>query len=83
MFTEPGTYEVRLVVEDDNGATSETQFSLSIEDSSASDLKQPSVALVAASILGSLALGGSLVFVLTRKTAPDTSLPKWEKKSLD
>jgi hypothetical protein len=83
MFTEPGTYEVRLVVEDDNGATSETQFSLSIEDSSASDLKQPSIALVAATVLGSLALGGSLVFVLTRKTAPDTSLPKWEKKSLD
>ena len=83
MFSEPGIYEVRLVVEDDNGASSETQFSLSIEDSSSSDLKQPSMAFLAAAVLVSVVLGGSLVLVLSRKTASDTSVPKWQKKTTD
>ena len=83
MFSEPGIYEVRLVVEDDNGASSETQFSLSIEDSSSSDLKQPSMAFLAAAVLVSVVLGGSLVLVLSRKTASDTSVPKWQKMTTE
>ena len=71
------------MVEDDNGASSETQFSLSIEDPSSSDLKQPSMAFLAAAVLVSVVLGGSLVLVLSRKTASDTSVPKWQKKTTD
>lgn len=83
MFSDPGIYDVRLVVEDDNGASSEIQFSLSIEDSTSSTLKQPSMAFLAATVLISVVLGGSLVLVLTRKTASDTSVPKWQKKSTE
>ena len=83
MFSDSGIYDVRLVVEDDNGASSEIQFSLSIEDSTSSTLKQPSMAFLAATVLISVVLGGSLVLVLTRKTASDTSVPKWQKKSTE
>ena len=83
MFSDPGIYDVRLVVEDDNGASSEIQFSLSIEDSTSSTLKQPSMAFLAATVLISVVLGGSLVLVLTRKTASVTTVPKWQKKSTE
>ena len=81
-FSESGIYDVRLVVEDDNGASSETQFSLVLEDSSSTVQTYPRTAFIVASVLVSLLVGGSIAFVISRSKSSDSSLPKWNAKSV-
>ena len=81
-FSESGYYDIRLVVEDDNGASSETQFSLILENSSPTVQNQPRTALIVASVLASLLVGGSITLVVSRSKSSDSSLPKWNGKSL-
>ena len=81
-FSESGHFDVRLVVEDDNGASSETQFTLVLEDSSASVQNQPRMAFVVASVLVSLLVGGSIAFVISRSKSSPSTLPKWSTNSV-
>ena len=81
-FSESGNYDIRLVVEDDNGDSSETQFSLILENSSPTVQNQPRTAFIVASVLVSLLVGGSITVVVSRSKSSDSALPKWNGKSL-
>ena len=81
-FSESGNYDIRLVVEDDNGASSETQFSLILENSSPTVQNQPRSAFIVASVLVSLLVGGSITVVILRSKSSDSELPKWNVKSV-
>lgn len=81
-FSESGNYDIRLVVEDDNGASSETQFSLILENSSPTVQNQPRSAFIVASVLVSLLVGGSITVVISRSKSSDSELPKWNVKSV-
>lgn len=80
-LSEIGNYEIRLVVEDDNGASSETQFTLILEESSADVQNPPRTALIVTSVLVSLLVGGSIAFTVSRSNSSDSTLPKWNGKS--
>ena len=81
-FSNSGIFDVRLVVEDDNGASSETQFTLVLEDSSPTDQNHPRMAFIVASVLVSLLVGGTIAFVISRSKSSDSTLPKWSSKSV-
>ena len=80
-FTETGNYDIRLVVEDDNGASSETRFTLILEESSADAPNPPRTAFIVTSVLVSLLVGGSIAFAVSRSNSSDPTLPKWNGNS--
>ena len=76
-FTKPGEYDILLVVEDDNGATSELAFQVminSIDDSST--ISSETRLLLQSGILLFLAIFGFIAFS-SRKKPRKTVVPKW------
>ena len=78
-FDGQGIYDVRLVIEDDNGAISEFEFQLNIEDTSIADSENVNRVLIVVSFVISLFIGGSLSIYIARGKSKQTSVPKWTK----
>ena len=78
-FDGQGIYYVRLVIEDDNGAFSELEFQLNIEDSSIEHSDTLNRQLIVLSFVISLFIGGSLCIYIARGKGQQTSVPKWTK----
>jgi hypothetical protein len=78
-FDGQGIYDVRLVIEDDNGAFSELEFQLNIEDTSIAHSHTINRQLIVLSFVISLFIGGSLCIYIARGKGQQTSVPKWTK----
>ena len=76
-FTGTGTYEILLVVEDDNGATSEVSFQVKISESIESDTLSSQLIFASISILLFLSLAVGYLVASSRKQSNQTSVPKW------
>jgi hypothetical protein len=79
-FSETGTYDVRLVVQDNDGASTEVSFQIHISDDITSNALSSQTLLFSGSVifLAILLLG---VFInSSRKHAHQTKVPKWVSK---
>ena len=79
-FSETGTYDVRLVVQDNDGASSEVSFQVHISDEITSNALSSQTLLFSGTVifLAILLLG---VFInSSRKHANQTNVPKWVSK---
>ena len=76
-FSEPGTYDLRLIVEDNDGATSEVNFEVLISGAASSDSSNAQTLFVSVSVL--IVLVASVGFLLrsSRRHANQTTVPKW------
>lgn len=76
-FSEPGTYVLRLIVEDNDGATSEVNFEVLISGAASSDSSNAQTLFISVSVL--IVLVASVGFLLrsTRRHANQTTVPKW------
>ena len=82
-FDGVGLYDIRLVVEDDNGELSQIEFQLQIEEM---DTENPTSILnswILYSLIFSLLLGGSVAYYALNGKNQQTSVPKWKKKPLE
>lgn len=76
---DPGTYTIRLEIEDDDGAIHTKNFDLVVE--SIESAEENNRLTLLASIILLVAIGGIMIFFFIRKGNPAASdLPKWTKK---
>ena len=79
-FEGEGIYDIRLVVEDDNGAVSQIKFQLLIEELDSDHSPSVLNSWILFSLIFSLLLGGSVAYYALRGKNQQTSVPKWNKK---
>jgi len=75
-FSEPGTYNLRLIVEDNDGATSEVTFDVLISEAAASDSSNAQTLFISVSVLIVLVAAVGF-FRSSRRHANQTTVPKW------
>jgi hypothetical protein len=79
-FSETGTYDVRLVVQDNDGASSEISFQVHISDVATSNTMSTQALMLSGSVvIIAIILIGFLVNT-SRKHANQTVVPKWVAK---
>ena len=79
-FTEPGTYEFRLVVEDNDGAKSEVSFEVFISKAVSAENSNINTMFVSVSILVLILLIAGFLVRSSRRHMNQTSVPKWTEK---
>ena len=76
-FSEPGTYNFRLIVEDNDGATSEVTFEVLISEAASSDLLNAQTLFISVSVLIVLVAAAAFLLRSSRRHANQTTVPKW------
>ena len=79
-FTEPGTYELRLVVEDNDGAKSEVSFEVLISEAISAENSNVNTMFVSVSILVLILLITGFLVRTSRRQMNQTTVPKWTGK---
>tara|TARA_B110001452_G_C15233269_1_gene427056 strand:- start:1365 stop:2900 length:1536 start_codon:yes stop_codon:yes gene_type:complete len=79
-FPEPGTYNLRLIVEDNDGATNEISFEVLISEAVTPESSNPFAVFISLSMFILLMI--CLVFFIrsSRRYANQTTVPKWVKR---
>ena len=76
-FSESGLYDVRLLVEDNDGATSEVSFKVHISEVSESDTFNAKTMFFSVSILVLIVLVIGFLISSSRRYSNQTTVPKW------
>ena len=76
-FNEPGTYELRLVIEDDDGAQSEVSFDVLISEARTSEDSNVDSMIVSVSIIILLLFITGFLVRTSRRHTGQTTVPKW------
>lgn len=76
-FSETGTYDIVLVVEDDNGESSELSFQVKITDAAEPSTINSMTLLLSAFVLIAIILITLLFVNSSRKQSRETTVPKW------
>jgi len=76
-FTESGLYDVRLVIEDNDGATSEVSFKVQISETEPPQTFNAKTMFLSVSILVVLVFVAGFLFNSSKRHLNQTTVPKW------
>ena len=76
-FTEPGTYELRLVVEDNDGAKSEVSFEVLISKAIPTENSNANTMFISVTVIVLLLLISGFLVRTSRRHSGQTTVPKW------